>query len=1275
VAGGNLTTYWGDCLKAFPVPDSARWIDITGRLIKVGRGADLSGGDLPQYSLSNQQWRNFLKAQAQHAIDIGADGFQIDNAGATTNNIAFGGDQGGSFDPFTMGAFRDYLAKTCSSAVLRSQFDISDIATFDYGAWIRQRGLQKTWNQIPLKGLATEFVVFRTLEEKNFVRELTLSAHQYAQEKYGRSFTVSTNTNFGAQSHHLLNEVDYFLNEHYTFNSFQGALSPFACVDIKSYKGVRRWPVVVAPEPLYLEGLPKATKNMIRLALGDIYAAGGTVAFAGAFNAWTVNNKIAIDPDILKKYAQFILVNHGLFENLRYSPQVAILDSTALRQARLFQMDSVPSLGTSGSDESHYYGTARLLVDNNVQYDSILVPDGLLSTVPSFSAQQLQRYKVLVMPNVLILDDAQAGAVLEFVRAGGVVIATGMVGTHQPGGKLAARAELARLQERDGVTPFGNGVFVYTRRSLGSDYQKKSDTERSTLRQVFRDLVLAYIKPEIVTGPVSEVYRTGGATAFLYNDAAGDYIAHLVNYDYNEFTDQFAVKDNVAVSIRVPMRGLRYATFVSPDLAGPLYLPVTQTSDGVSVVLPRLEAYGILILQANPASLSVASQSSLAGERFLAGTSLTFRIDGSSSGGGPLFYRWFVNGKMVSEFVGESFQLKTLRTDQGEFYVGVEVSDASGVNRAYSEWRFTVVSYRFPGVVFDEAHDEYNSIVSSRAREMNPVHPDWVYFGMLKSRLDSDFEVTSHTDGELNRQALAGKDVLVLAAPGRDISADELESIASFVQTGGGLLFLGNSGLPRNPNTGALLSRFGVEFDSHVIFASDGTNQADGNFFVSNFVRHPAVTGITRFWANYGGSFSSAAAPSTPVAFTDSAAFRDLNGDGARGPSDPTGPFSFAAAAEVGRGRAFFMADNAFHDAAVGYISENSDLFVKALNWLTEALNRLPPAGGSCSFTLTPRSQTFSPSPATGAVVVAAGAACGWTAVSHAPWITIASGASGSSSGSVAYSLAGNAAVGSRSGAITIGEQTFIVNQMGSSANQPVISQQGVVSGASFRPGASPGAWVAIFGTNLAPATRTWRSDEIVNGKLPTQLDAVSVTISGNPAAIYYINPNQLNVQVPSSIAQNASVPLQVTSPQGSVAASVVIQQLAPAFFTFPLQNPNYIVAQHADYSVVGKVGLYPASTPAKPGEVILLYGTGFGPTSPAIPAGQVVTQPAPLINNVVVRIGGVQAEVRWAGLSGAGLNQLNVQVPDSLPDGDALVVAEAGGYRTQDNAFITVRR
>ena len=78
---------------------------------------------------------------------------------------------------------------------------------------------------------------------------------------------------------------------------------------------------------------------------------------------------------------------------------------------------------------------------------------------------------------------------------------------------------------------------------------------------------------------------------------------------------------------------------------------------------------------------------------------------------------------------------------------------------------------------------------------------------------------------------------------------------------------------------------------------------------------------------------------------------------------------------------------------------------------------------------------------------------------------------------------------------------------------------------------------------------------------------------------------------------------------------------------------------------------------------------------TPPTPAGQIITQAAPLANQVTVHIGGVQAGAPWAGISGAGLWQINVRVPDSLPDGDAAVVAEVGGVQTQGGAYLTVQR
>jgi uncharacterized protein (TIGR03437 family) len=240
-----------------------------------------------------------------------------------------------------------------------------------------------------------------------------------------------------------------------------------------------------------------------------------------------------------------------------------------------------------------------------------------------------------------------------------------------------------------------------------------------------------------------------------------------------------------------------------------------------------------------------------------------------------------------------------------------------------------------------------------------------------------------------------------------------------------------------------------------------------------------------------------------------------------------------------------------------------------------------------------------------------------------------------------------------------------------------------VRNGASFETGIAPGAWVSIFGSDLAPATRTWRDDEIVAGYLPTELDGVRVLIGGKPAPVYYISPTQLNVQVPDGVA-GASVPVQVTTPRGSTSTTVQVQQVAPGLFMFDARNRRYVAAQHgSDYSIVGERGLYPTSTPAAPGETIILYGTGFGPTTPTIPSGQVVSQAAPLAKEVVVFFGNKQADVRWAGLSGAGLYQVNVVVPDDWFDwefGDVPVVVQIGRFgfglpHTQEGAWVTVRK
>jgi uncharacterized protein (TIGR03437 family) len=157
--------------------------------------------------------------------------------------------------------------------------------------------------------------------------------------------------------------------------------------------------------------------------------------------------------------------------------------------------------------------------------------------------------------------------------------------------------------------------------------------------------------------------------------------------------------------------------------------------------------------------------------------------------------------------------------------------------------------------------------------------------------------------------------------------------------------------------------------------------------------------------------------------------------------------------------------------------------------------------------------------------------------------------------------------------------------------------------------------------------------------------------------------------------ATTGAVQIQVTAAgQKSNSFTAQKQQFAPAFFAF--DNGKYVAAEHADYSLLGPPGLIAGGTPAKPGEVVLLYGTGFGPTNPALPTADLVTpgQTYPLTNKVTITIGGVTANVQFAGLRESGLYQLNVTVPSGLPTGDAPVVATIGGVSTQSGVSIAIQ-
>jgi uncharacterized protein (TIGR03437 family) len=237
----------------------------------------------------------------------------------------------------------------------------------------------------------------------------------------------------------------------------------------------------------------------------------------------------------------------------------------------------------------------------------------------------------------------------------------------------------------------------------------------------------------------------------------------------------------------------------------------------------------------------------------------------------------------------------------------------------------------------------------------------------------------------------------------------------------------------------------------------------------------------------------------------------------------------------------------------------------------------------------------------------------------------------------------------------------------------PTISK--AVNGASFQAPIVPNAWATLQGTSLAGTTDTW-ANAIVNGRLPTTLDGVSVMVGGKPAYLYYISTGQINLVVPD--VSPGAQPVVVTNSAGTSAAFTAnVAQYSPGFFAWP---NNQSVATRQDFSWAVKNGTFAGTTTAaaKAGDTVILWGTGFGPTIPAAPIGVVTPSDQTYSTTTLpgVTVGGVSATVYGAALTPgfAGLYQIAIQVPPTLGNGDWPVVATIGGAQSPSGIVLTIQ-
>jgi uncharacterized protein (TIGR03437 family) len=257
---------------------------------------------------------------------------------------------------------------------------------------------------------------------------------------------------------------------------------------------------------------------------------------------------------------------------------------------------------------------------------------------------------------------------------------------------------------------------------------------------------------------------------------------------------------------------------------------------------------------------------------------------------------------------------------------------------------------------------------------------------------------------------------------------------------------------------------------------------------------------------------------------------------------------------------------------------------------------------------------------------------------------------------------------------------TYTLTPAAANPNAPTITD--VQNGASFQPGVVPGSWITIKGSHLSATTDTW-DNFIANGKLPTNVDGVTVNVGGQPAYVYYVSDSQINALVGN--IGTGTMAVTVNNTNGSATANGNSASVQPALF---LWNNKYAVATHntpgctpqpyCTWAAGNGTFAGVTTTPAAPGETIIIWGTAFGPTNPPAPVGvPVPAQTFVTTNPVSVTINGTAAAVYqnqgFLAPTSAGEYQIAVTVPTNAPDGDLPIVATVNGAQSPTGVFLTV--
>jgi uncharacterized protein (TIGR03437 family) len=197
---------------------------------------------------------------------------------------------------------------------------------------------------------------------------------------------------------------------------------------------------------------------------------------------------------------------------------------------------------------------------------------------------------------------------------------------------------------------------------------------------------------------------------------------------------------------------------------------------------------------------------------------------------------------------------------------------------------------------------------------------------------------------------------------------------------------------------------------------------------------------------------------------------------------------------------------------------------------------------------------------------------------------------------------------------------------------------------------------LSVFGSQLAPSTNSAGSVP-----LPISMAGVAATVNGVAAPLYYVSPQQVNIQIPYETAVSTTATVTINNNGQVTTQSFLMAPSAPGIFTNASNAP-----------VPG--------TSATRGQIVTLFITGAGAVTPSIATGSAPSTatassalPVP-VEAAKVTVGGMPASIQFIGIPNGlvGVTQINYRVPGGIGLGTQPVVVSIGGVSSEP-AILTV--